>query len=153
MSKKALLADICADLESQIQALARALGESIENASGQETRSEGKYDTRATEAAYLAEAQKKQVTTQRETLAILKNFDPPAFSIDDPVSLGALVEIEDDNDIQFYLLAPAGGGLSTTHLGCPITLVSPASPLYQNLLGKKLGDDFGLSSHRIMSVE
>ncbi|MGE9266925.1 MAG: hypothetical protein ACQKBY_02415, partial [Verrucomicrobiales bacterium] len=119
MSKEHILDRVRAELASHINSLASALGESIENATGAETKSEGKYDTRAVEAAYLAEAQRKQLAQQRAALASLEKFTPPAFTDTDPIALGALVEVEEDDEIRFYLLAPAGGGLGTPPLGWP----------------------------------
>lgn len=153
MSKKELLAQFCAELEGQIATVRHALNDSIDNATGQETRSEGKYDTRATEAAYLADAQKKQLHASHEALTLLKNFRPPDFSADDSISLGALVEVDSSDGLQFYFLAPAGGGLSGDHLGCPVTLITPASPLFQALLDQHLGDEMESHGLSVTNVE
>lgn len=39
-----------------------------------------------------------------------------------------------------YLLAPAAGGLTVTHGGREVTLLTPSSTLYRKLLGVRVGD-------------
>ena len=56
MSKSALLDQILQALKAQLSLMQAATAEARENATGDETRSEGKYDTRAIEASYLASA-------------------------------------------------------------------------------------------------
>ena len=52
MPKSRIIRDICALLESQLTVMQTAAKEAHQNATGDETRSEGKYDTRAIEASY-----------------------------------------------------------------------------------------------------
>lgn len=80
MTKSDLLPLLIKRLEEQHQVMIQALGDSRENASGDETKSEGKYDTRATEAAYLAEAQQAQADKLAEGIQIFRAFDPPPLS-------------------------------------------------------------------------
>jgi len=117
-----------------------ALDESNESASGEETKSEGKYDTRAVEASYLAQAQDEQLALAEAAKETLSRFSPEAYDISDTIASGALVETELDGEISFYLLAPVGGGLTLDFLGCELTVITPESRLFQELLGKKMGD-------------
>jgi hypothetical protein len=64
----------------------------------------------------------------------------PDFRNGDEIDAGALVEVEMGGEAQFYLLVPASGGLSIFHDGVEITLLTPASGLYRNLLGLRVGD-------------
>jgi hypothetical protein len=153
MTKADVVAALQGQLEKKITVLKSALAESSESASGDETKSEGKYDTRAIEAAYLAEAQAKQLALAEESLAIFKRFDFPAFAFDDEVAPGALVEVEQDDEICFYLLAPTAGGMTTDYLGCEVTVITPDSRLYQELIEKKLGDAIASPALTIMGVE
>jgi hypothetical protein len=140
MTKADLLPRIIEILEEQHAVMLHALKESRENASGDETKSEGKYDTRATEAAYLAGAQQEQADKLEEGLHSLRSFIFPTFELTDEISLGALVETDLDGETGFYLLSPAGGGTTLDYLGCELTLLSPDAPLFQRLVGRKPGD-------------
>ncbi len=140
MTKNDVIADLRAQLESKIAVMKSALADSSEGASGDETKSEGKYDTRAIEAAYLAEAQAKQLALAEQSLSLFLNFEAPTYTIDDQIGPGSLVEVEQEREICFYFLAPTAGGLITTYLGCDVTVISPDSRLYQELIDKKLGE-------------
>ncbi len=46
-----------------------------------------------------------------------------------------------EEEIQYFLLAPAGGGLTlTTEAGEIVTVIGPASPLSGRLIGKTTGN-------------
>ena len=153
MTKEDVIRDLTKKLETRISVLKSALAETTENAIGEETRSEGKYDTRAIEASYLAEAQREQLTLAEEALTRFQGFDFPAFDFDAEVASGALVEVEQDGKICFYLLAPTGGGLITEYLGCEVTVLSPESRLSDDLLGRKLGEAIPRPHLTITGVE
>ena len=140
MSKSALLDQILQALKAQLSLMQAATAEARENATGDETRSEGKYDTRAIEASYLASAQAGQVASLSQAIDMLSRFEPRAFDEQEAIAPGALVEADDDGEITYYLLAPAGGGSTVGHEGFDCTVLAPESPLYQNLLGSHRGD-------------
>ena len=140
MTKSDLLPRIIEVLEEQYHVMLSATREAAENATGDETKSEGKYDTRATEAAYLAEAQAVQVGQLSTAIATLRGYALPAYELTDPIGPGALVETDLDGETGFYLLVPVAGGTTLEHLGCELTLLTPDAPLYQQLLGRKAGD-------------
>ena len=140
MSKSTLIRRIRSMLEDQLAVMQVAADEARENATGDETRSEGKYDTRAIEASYLASAQAGQVASLSQSIDMLSRFNPPAFAGEDPIAPGALVEADCDGEITYYLLAPAGGGSTVDHEGFDCTVLAPESPLYQHLLGSHRGD-------------
>lgn len=146
MSKHALLQSFCSVLREEIAVMTNAVADSIENATGDETRSEGKYDTRATEAAYLAEAQRAQSRQKEQSLAQLEALALPEHTLSKEIGTSALVEVEflsgeDAGETSFYFLLPTAGGLMSTHLGCPATVITPESLLYQSLLGMKTGHE------------
>jgi transcription elongation GreA/GreB family factor len=55
------------------------------------------------------------------------------------VSLGALVEIDEDGVASHLLVSPARGG--TALAGGAVQVVTPGSPLGRALLGKTAGED------------
>jgi transcription elongation GreA/GreB family factor len=80
------------------------------------------------------------------------------FKAGEPIDLGALVEVEADGERSLYFIGPKGGGLEIKHGRQEITVISPQSPLGQNLTGKKAGDGWTAPAgkaavkHRIASV-
>jgi hypothetical protein len=105
-----------------------------------ESKAEGKYDTRGLEASYLAAGQGEQVAALAEALQSLEPSAFPPFPADSEIAPGALVETESDGEKSYFLLAPKGGGLSSEHSGCEVTILTPEAPLRQKLLGLKAGD-------------
>ena len=140
MSKSALLDQILQALKAQLSLMQAATAEARENATGDETRSEGKYDTRAIEASYLASAQAEQVASLSQSIDVLSRFVPRAFEGQEAIAPGALVEADYNGELTYFLLAPAGGGLTIEYEGFECTVLTPESPLYQNLLGSYRGD-------------
>lgn len=144
MSAKAALLDLVrqhlADRMATMEAAAR---EAHAAASDPDSKAESKYDTRSLEASYLAAGQAAQLAEWAAAVTRMAAFDAPDFDPADPIVSGALVELSTDDSSAWYLLAPAAGGLAVTSDGMEITLLAPASPLYQSLLGKSVGDDCG----------
>lgn len=104
------------------------------------SKAEGKYDTRSLEASYLASGQARQVD---DLAAAARQFDAltlPDFAPDDPIAMGALVEADLKGEPVTLLLVPAAGGLMLEVDGREVTLLTPASALYQKLLGMRVGD-------------
>ncbi len=152
MSKQALIRQIRSSLEKQLAVTLAAAEDARENATGDETKSDGKYDTRAIEASYLASAQAEQAGKLAESVQLLTVFDPAPFNEDDEVGAGALVETEHDGNITFYLLAPAAGGCTVAYDGFDCTVLTPDSPLYQELLGSRVGEALEHSPVMVLGV-
>jgi len=138
--KSKLLEQIRTELKARFDRLAKAAADAHAAATDPDSKAEGKYDTRSLEASYLAAGQAKQVDELAETVRIFEAFTLPDFSMDDPIAMGAWVEVEMAGETAQFLLAPAGGGMVITMNGQEITLLTPASKLYQGLLGKRTGD-------------
>ena len=153
MTKTDVISALRVQLEDKISVLKSALAETSESVSGDETKSEGKYDTRAIEASYLAEAQREQLSLAEKSLETFKRFAPRPFEIGDEIAPGALVEVDQGGEICFYLLAPTAGGLITTYLGCEVTVITPDSRLYRELNEKRMGESIDSPSLTIMGLE
>lgn len=138
--KSELLAQIRAELRSQLERLSKAALEAHAAATDPGSKAEGKYDTRSLEASYLAAGQARQVDELAESVRIFETLALPDFEMDDAIDAGALVEAELSGDTVFFLLVPAAGGLVIEHDGMEITLLTPASGLYQKLLGMVRGE-------------
>jgi hypothetical protein len=138
--KSALLELIRSDLRLRLDRLSKAAMEAHAAATDPGSKAEGKYDTRSLEASYLASGQAKQV---EDLAAAVRTFDAlslPEYAADEAIDAGALVEAELAGETVYFLLVPAAGGLEISHEGCEVTLLTPASPLYQKLLGHRTGD-------------
>ena len=138
--KSALLERIRLELKASLDRLARAAMDAHAAATDPDSKAEGKYDTRSLEASYLAAGQARQVDELADALRVFETFTLPDFAIDDPIGMGALVEADMRGETSWLLLAPAAGGMVIEMDGQDITLLTPASPLYQSLLGRRTGD-------------
>jgi hypothetical protein len=138
--KSVLIEKIRIELKGRLERLAKAAMEAHAAATDPDSKAEGKYDTRSLEASYLAVGQARQVDELAEAVRIFEAFTPPDFSTNDSIGMGALVEADIRSETSLLLLVPAAGGMVLDLDGQEITLLTPASTLYQNLLGMRSGD-------------
>lgn len=141
MDKKKVVAQILEYLEQELVSVTQAAKASHEAATHDESRAEDAHDTRAIEAGYLAGAQLKRVEEIKALLVMykfmpLRDFSGPG----EVVCPSALVELEFNKTRAFYFVAPQGGGLVTRVDGFPVQVITPASPIGEELLGKRVGD-------------
>ncbi len=148
--KSALLDQIRTELRSRLELLSRAAMEAHAAATDPGSKAEGKYDTRSLEASYLAAGQARQVDDLAEAVRIFDGLTLPDFGKADPIDAGALVEVEIAGETSWFLLVPAAGGLEVFHGGREITLLTPESPLYQNLIGLSAGDSLDAPPMRVI---
>jgi hypothetical protein len=137
--KSELLAKIRTELRAQLERLSKAALEAHAAATDPGSKAEGKYDTRSLEASYLAAGQARQVDELAESIRIFDSLELPDFGTGDAIDAGALVGARLAGETAYFLLVPAAGGLEITHQSMEITLLTPASGLYQNLLGMRIG--------------
>lgn len=150
---KALLAKVAQELEGVERMATMARDE----ATSSETKSEGKYDTRATEASYLARGQANRILELRS----LKNWYelqdrslPLAKAV---VQVGALVGLLAEGE-EWVFIAPVGGG--RVQVGARVVrAISLLSPLGQALLEHVPGESAevdtprGLVELEVLSVD
>ncbi len=151
--KSALLDQIRSELRASLERLSKAAMEAHAAATDPGSKAEGKYDTRSLEASYLAVGQAKQVDELAEAVRIFDALTLPDFEYGEPIDAGALVEIGMSGESSFFLLVPASGGRVVNHQGLEITLLTPASPLYQKLLGLRTGDTLDDPPLEVLEVE
>lgn len=141
MNKSALVEAICKQLEIDLEAMKIAAKATHDAATNEESTPENEYDTRALEASYLAGAQAKRASEIERQLLAVRKVEIKKFTKDDPVSATALVEVEHNEKNQLLFLMPGGGGLTLSHDGKSVSVITPNSPLGQALIGTKAGDD------------
>lgn len=139
MNKMQLKKKIVAALSESLGVLDKAARASHAEATHESSKAENKYDTRGLEAAYLAGGQARQAKELLDSIATYESLAIRDFGPGDPIDLTALVEMESDGAKSWYFIGPKNGGLEVTMGRNEITVVTPQSPLGQNLIGKKAG--------------
>lgn len=150
--KSELLELVRAELRARMERLAKAAMAAHAAATDPGSKAESKYDTRSLEESYLATGQARQVRELAETLQVFESLRPLEFSQGYEIGSGALVEVERGAEKLWFLLVPASGGLEVFHDGKEITLLSPESPLYLALVGKRAGDTLDAPPFRVRGV-
>jgi len=163
MNKQLLLERILIKLEFLRQQAIAAAMQAYNTATAEENVAENKYDTLGLEAAYLAQGQAKRVAECEEDIAAFKSLSVENFKEQRPIAVGALIQIEDENEVeQFLFLGPKSGGLSFMYVedgfNKEIRIITPSSPIGAALLKREAGEEFELKVggnthfYEIMSV-
>lgn len=159
MNKGELLKQIVASLRENLAMLDKAARASHAEATHESSKAENKYDTRGLEAAYLAGGQARQAKELMDSIEIYNSLHTKNFPGDEPIDLTALVELESEGTRGIYFVGPKNGGLDIECCGKEVTVITPQSPLGQNLMGKRVGQRWtaqvgGSTLHyRIVSVQ
>jgi transcription elongation GreA/GreB family factor len=142
MKKAELIKAIVASLSESLLVLEKAARASHAEATHESSRAESKYDTRGLEAAYLAGGQARQAKELLDAIKLYETLPARDFAAADRVDLTALVELETDGAKSFYFVGPKNGGLELEYRGKEIMVITPQSPLGENLMGKKAGQSW-----------
>jgi len=159
MNKCAIIQKIVSRLTEELQVYFRAAQFSRAEATHESSKAENKYDTRGLEASYLARGQSRQAAEIQSAIAEFEKLPVKKFDSDEPIGLGALVELEHGGEKSFYFIGPRAGGTEVLHDKKEILVITPQSPLGEQLMGKKSGDqpqlNFGGAKQpaRIVRVE
>jgi transcription elongation GreA/GreB family factor len=139
MNKSELIKQIVAGLSESLAMLEKAARASHEEATHESSKAESKYDTRGLEAAYLAGGQARQAREILDSIELYETLKARNFASGEPIDLTAIVELETDGARGIYFIGPKNGGLEIEHQRKEVTVITPQSPLGQNLMGKKAG--------------
>jgi transcription elongation GreA/GreB family factor len=140
MNKRVVIKKITAKLTNELGIYFRAAQFSRAEATHESSKAESKYDTRGLEASYLARGQSRQAAELEAAIAEFEKLTVKKFGAGDPIGLGALVELENGGENFFYFIGPRAGGTEVLHDKKEILVITPQSPLGEQLLGKKSGD-------------
>ena len=154
MTKSEVVNAVCDHLEKDLERMLAAARAVEAAATDPENRPENKYDTRGLEASYLAAGQSEQVESVANALRVLRlpqSF--PDFATSERIGAGALVEVDFGGESDFFLLAPAAGGLVVEIEGAEVTVLAPGAPLRTKLDGRRVGDRLDDPSMRIVAAE
>jgi transcription elongation GreA/GreB family factor len=159
MNKRAIIKKIIARLTDELEIYFRAAQFSRAEATHESNKPENKYDTRGLEASYLARGQSKQAAEIEAAIAEFEKLGAKKFAAGDAIAVGALVELEHGGEKSIYFFGPRAGGTEILHDQKEILVITPQSPLGEQLFGKKSGDALELilggtkQSARILKVE
>jgi hypothetical protein len=153
MNKQEIIASILNQLRGEFESRSRVSKITREGGNDAESKAEGKYDTLAIEENYLADGLARQAVAAAEAMEEIEKMPLRTFAEDDPIDLGALVEIEFPGAKEWFFLSPSGGGTEVQHEGTPVTVITPESPLGSQLIGSRVGDRTAAPVARIVRVE
>src|SRR6476661_330553 len=136
IKKADLVERIIEALHDSLNVLEKAARASHAEATHESSKAESKYDTRGLEAAYLAGGQARQAKEILDSIQIYESLAVKDFAPDEQIDLTALVELDFDGAQSVYFIGPRNGGLEIEFDRKEITVITPQSPLGQNLMGK-----------------
>lgn len=158
MQKSAVRDAIVAQLQRELDLQARAAHDARDEATSEESKSEGKYDMRGQEAAYLAEGQARLAAELVESMTLFHALDLAELPPGAPAAVGALITLESKGRQSLYFLGPRNGGLDARIDDVTFTVVTPTSPLGRQLIGQRAGASVQLPGrtgpvvHKIVEV-
>jgi transcription elongation GreA/GreB family factor len=139
---------IIVQLERERATALMASQEAHSSATHSENVADNKYDTLATEAAYLAHGQSLRITQLQQTIDTYRRFKCPVFNRQSSIGLGALVVLENGGETQRVFIGPGAGGLKIEPQATSTLVITGATPLGQALLDKGLQENFELTVNR-----
>ena len=142
--KPALVMEILSQLVEELEALFRAAHAAHAESTHEQSKAENKYDTRALEASYLAHGQARQAAEIEAAIAAFEAMEIQNFGVGDPVGVGALVELEQAGERSRYFIGHKAGGMEVGGEK-PVLVITPQSPLGQQLQGRKQGERIRLA--------
>ncbi|MFI7858100.1 GreA/GreB family elongation factor [Pseudomonas promysalinigenes] len=154
MNKATLLTCIVQTLENDMQVLRRAAQAAYEAATAEENIAENKYDTLGLEASYLATGQARRTAEIRQALLTYQQLLLRDYDDSRGVQVSNLVTLEDEQGEQRLLfLGPEAAGLKIGEGDEQVTVITPRSPLGQQLLGKKVEDEVNLGAQVFFIID
>jgi transcription elongation GreA/GreB family factor len=159
MNKRSIIKKIIAQLTDELEIYFRAANASRAEATHEQNKAESKYDTRGLEASYLARGQSRQAAEIEAAIAEFEKLAVRKFCDGEAIDPGALVELKTGDGHFLYFIGPRAGGTEVVHGKREILVITPQSPLGEQLIGKKQGERPQLNlggktqSARIVSVE
>ncbi len=146
IQKADVLKAILSLLETELATIVRVAKAAHEEATHEESKAEDQYDTRGLEASYLAGAQAQRAQELESQLASIRTISSQENPPNRAIAPGALVELISSGSSQWVLLAARGGGVQVTVSGVAVRVISLQSPLGEELLGRRVGEEFEIES-------
>nr|BDT27160.1 GreA/GreB family elongation factor [Bacteriovorax sp. HI3] len=141
IDKKKIVEVLIEKLNTELKEVEGAAKSTRDLAVAPDLKSEGKYDTRAIEAGYLASAQNKRVEEIKMDIQMLEDLVTqiePASKL----QLGSLGLIDCNGQKRLYFLSTTSGGSMLMIDNYPILVISVFSPIGDAALGLGAGESF-----------
>lgn len=138
--KTEIIAQIRMKLETELQSVTQAAKAAHEAATHEESKAEDQHDTRGLESSYLAGAAEQRAADIQKQIHHYKFLEPKNFKPEDAVGPTAVVEVESDGKRSLYFVAVLGGGMRVQVGSQSIQVITPHSPLGEEIVGRKAGD-------------
>jgi transcription elongation GreA/GreB family factor len=148
MHKQTVIQLVIEQIVRDLHGLISSAKATHEEATHEQNKPENKYDTRALEASYLARGQSRQVLELEKAKQEFESLDAADWPPKTPVEIGALLTLRGSANEDVYLLGPRAGGIEVDCEGTPVTVITPQSPIGQQLLGKIEGDSITIPQGR-----
>lgn len=139
IDKNLIVSQLVQQLERDLNVLEEVAQSSKEYVTDGDVKSEGKYDTRAIEASYLAGAQEKRVEEIKLDIQMLKDLELHPSST---AQLGSLVKIKFNNEDRLYFISSTAGGSIVDIQGTTVLVISVFSPIGSEILNLGANDSF-----------
>jgi transcription elongation GreA/GreB family factor len=153
LDKRLVIELIVAQISRDLATLVASAKASHTEATHEQNKAENKYDTRALEASYLAHGQSRKIAECEAAKQEFESLTLLAFPPHGAIDLGALVTLGNDRDEDFYFIGPKAGGTEIIHDGAHITVITPTSPLGQQLMGKRKNDSVALPGRKLSILQ
>lgn len=141
INKKIILEQLIENLRRELVDVEAAAKSTKELVTAEDLKSEGKYDTRAIEASYLASAQNKRVEEIKLDIQMLEEIELPDLPTK-TLQMGSLGLIKCNNQERLYFLSSTSGGSMLQVNGHSILVISVFSPIGNEALGLGPGEIF-----------
>ena len=141
IDKKKIVNALIEKLNSELKEVEGAAKSTRDLATSADLKSEGKYDTRAIEASYLAGAQNKRVEEIKLDIQMLEDL-AEQIEVSTKLQLGSLGLIRCNNQERLYFLSSTSGGSMLMIDEQPILVISVFSPIGDAALGLSSGESF-----------
>lgn len=142
MDKSKILDELISKTKSELTLVKASYESTKELVQKGDLKSDGKYDTRATEANYLADGQRQRISDLEQELILLEEIPRRDFDKSEEVSIGSLLDIEYNGNCRKYFLSPTAGGTMIPIDGETVMVISVFSPIGSEAMGHKTGDEF-----------
>ena len=88
----------------------------------------------------------------KQTAGMFQNLKTRPFSEDDPISMGALVELTADEEVRLYFIGPKGGGAQVVFEDKTVMIITVGSPLGRALLNQELDDEVSIGAGKVFEI-
>ena len=155
--KKEILKQLTSKVEVELAKVKQAYETTKNLVQNGDLKSDGKYDTRATEANYLADGQRQRITELEQELELLGDIN--IKNKEKSISIGSLATIELNGMARKYFVAPTAGGTMLNIDGEPILVISVFSPIGDAAIGMAKDESFELElnedirEYKVLSIE